>query len=80
MGRVKDISRSAKINILQWLIKLHRSLINTLKRKGTRTEPCGTPDVAWNGKERVSETLTRQSVGYVTAKLTNVTTTESKGT
>jgi hypothetical protein len=37
---------SAKIKNLKWLTELHRSLKNTLKRKGPRTEPCSTPEVA----------------------------------
>jgi hypothetical protein len=42
-----------KIMNLQWL---HRSLMNTLKRKCPRTEPCSTLEVTIYGKERVSET------------------------
>jgi hypothetical protein len=41
----KILRSSAKIRNLLWLIELHRSLMNTLKRKGSRTEPCGTPEV-----------------------------------
>jgi hypothetical protein len=39
---LKFLRSSAKIKHLQ---RLHRSLINMLKRKGPRTEPCGTPEV-----------------------------------
>jgi hypothetical protein len=49
----KILRSSAKIKNLQWLIELHRSLMNMLKRKGPMTEPCGTPEVTLKGRERV---------------------------
>jgi hypothetical protein len=55
----KMLRSSANIKNLQWLIVLHRSLMNTLKRKGPRTEPCGTPEVTLKGRERVPEIRTR---------------------
>jgi hypothetical protein len=42
----KILRLSAETKILQWLTQLHKSLMNMLKRKGPRTEPCGTPEVA----------------------------------
>jgi hypothetical protein len=47
----KILRSSAKFKNWQWLIELHRSVINMLKIKGPRTEPCGTPEVTSNGKE-----------------------------
>jgi hypothetical protein len=41
----KILRSSARINDLQWLIELHSSPINALKRKGPRTELCGTLEV-----------------------------------
>jgi hypothetical protein len=35
----KILRSSAETKNLQWLIELHRSLMNTLKRNGPRTEP-----------------------------------------
>jgi hypothetical protein len=49
---------SAKIRYLEWLIALHKSLMNILKRKGPKTDPCGTPDGITKGDERVLETGT----------------------
>jgi hypothetical protein len=54
----KILRPSAKIKNLQWLIEIHRTLMNTLKRKNQRTDPCGTPEVTRNGKETVPETRT----------------------
>jgi hypothetical protein len=50
---------STKIKNVQWLIELHRSLMKTLKRKGPRIEPCGTPEVTWKSRERVPQKRTR---------------------
>jgi hypothetical protein len=36
-----------------------RSLMNILKRRGPRTEPCGTPEVTLRGGERASDTRIR---------------------
>jgi hypothetical protein len=40
---MRKVLRSAKIKSVQWLIGFHRSLMNSLRRKGPRTEPCCTP-------------------------------------
>jgi hypothetical protein len=40
------------VNIVSQVIKEYVEKIRP------RVEPCGTPDVAWNGKERVPETCT----------------------
>jgi hypothetical protein len=40
---------------------LHRSFMNTLKRKGPRTEPCGTPELARKDCERMPDTRTRDN-------------------
>jgi hypothetical protein len=55
----KFLRSSVKIKHLQWLIKLHRLFINTLKRKGHKTEPCVTPEVTRKYRERGSEMRTR---------------------
>jgi hypothetical protein len=43
--RQKILKLSAKITNSQWLIGLHRSLMNTLKRKCPRIQPCSTVEV-----------------------------------
>jgi hypothetical protein len=55
----KILRSSAKIKNCQWLIVFDRSLMNTLKRKGPRTEPCGTLEVTLKGRERVPKIQTR---------------------
>jgi hypothetical protein len=57
----RKILRSAKITNIQWLTVFDRSLMNTLKRKGPRTEPCGTQEVTLKGSERVPEIQTRHN-------------------
>jgi hypothetical protein len=74
----KILSSSAKIKNLQWLILLHVSLINTLKRKGPRTGPYGTPKVTLKGMGRVPEIRTRDCL--LVRKPPNVTFRESIGT
>jgi hypothetical protein len=37
---------------------LHKSLMNILKNRGPKTDPCGTPDGITEGDERVLETRT----------------------
>jgi hypothetical protein len=44
---------SAKPRYWEWLIALHKSLMNILKSRGS-----GTPDSITKGDERVLETLT----------------------
>jgi hypothetical protein len=47
------LTSSPNNRYLQWLIALKRSLINTLKRKGLKTHPCGTPERTSKGDEKV---------------------------
>jgi hypothetical protein len=49
---------SAKRRYLEWLMALHKSLMNILKSRGAKTDPCGTPDGITKGDERVLETRT----------------------
>jgi hypothetical protein len=49
---------SAKRRYWEWLIALHKSLMNILKSRGPKPDPCGTPDGITKGDERVLKTLT----------------------
>jgi hypothetical protein len=49
---------SAKRRYWEWSIALHKSLMNILKSRGPRTDPCGTPKGITKGDERVLKTLT----------------------
>jgi hypothetical protein len=49
---------SAKRRYLEWLMALHKSLMNILKSRGPKTDPCGTPDGITKGDKRVLETRT----------------------
>jgi hypothetical protein len=50
---------SAKRRYLEWLIALHKSLMNIyMKSTGPKTDPCGTPDGITKGDETVLETRT----------------------
>jgi hypothetical protein len=49
---------SAKRRYIEWLITLHKSLMNILKSRGPKTDPCGTPEVITKGDEGVLETRT----------------------
>jgi hypothetical protein len=49
---------SAKRRYLEWLMALHKSLMNILKSRGPSTDHCGTPDGIRKGDERVLETRT----------------------
>jgi hypothetical protein len=49
---------SAKRRYWEYLIILHMSLINMLKSKGPKTEPCGTPEGKTKGNERILEIRT----------------------
>jgi hypothetical protein len=55
----KMLRSAANIKNVQWLIELNKSVMNTLNRKGHRTEACGTPEVNWKGRERMRETRNR---------------------
>jgi hypothetical protein len=55
----KLLRSPANVKNLEWLIVFVRSLMNTLKRKGSRTEPCGTQKVSLKGRERVPEIRVR---------------------
>jgi hypothetical protein len=49
---------SAKSRYLECLIMSHMSFIYTLKSRGPRTNPCGTPESTWKGDETVPEIRT----------------------
>jgi hypothetical protein len=49
---------SAKRRYLEWLIALHKSLMNILKNRSPKTDPCRTPDGLTKRDERVLETRT----------------------
>jgi hypothetical protein len=49
---------SAKRRYLEWLMALHKSLMNILKSRGPNTDPCKTPDGITKGDERILETRT----------------------
>jgi glucan phosphoethanolaminetransferase (alkaline phosphatase superfamily) len=45
---------SAKRRYLEWLIVLHKSLMNILKSRGYKTDPCGTSDgITKNGNNKL---------------------------
>jgi hypothetical protein len=55
------LSSSAKIKSLQWLIELHRSVMNALSRDGRRMEPCAAQDRTrvsiYENMEKVTEII-----------------------
>jgi hypothetical protein len=56
----KILRSSAKIRELQYLIESNKSLMKTLKRKGPRTEPWGTPEINLKGWEKLTYRRTQQ--------------------
>jgi hypothetical protein len=50
----KIFGSSAKIRKWECFMELQRSLMKILKRRGPRTQPCGTPDVTL---ERLGESI-----------------------
>jgi hypothetical protein len=46
---------SVKIRYLECFIISHKSFIYTLKRRGPRTDPCGTSEITRKGNETIIE-------------------------